>query len=58
MEPALREAIFAIHLAETKHVSFNTIPPKIKTLSELQCILSSDRRPSQPRILKEHTREG
>lgn len=50
MKPALAEGIFSIHLAETKHVSFNTIPPKINTLRKLQYILSNDRccSPSDP----------
>ena len=46
MKPALMEGIFSIHLAEMKHVSFNTIPPKINTLRKLQYILSNDRCPS------------
>ena len=50
MKPALAEGIFSIHLAEMKHVSFNTIPPKINTLRKLQYILSNDRclSPSRP----------
>lgn len=50
MKSALAEGIFSIHLAEMKHVSFNTIPPKINTLRKLQYILSSDRcsSPLQP----------
>lgn len=45
MKPALAVGIFSIHLAEMKHVSFNTIPPKINTLRKLQYILSNDRCP-------------
>ena len=52
MEPTLAEGIFSIHLAEMKHVSFNTIPPKINTLRELQYNFSSDRCPSLSRPLK------
>lgn len=50
MKPALAAGIFSIHLAETKHVAFNTIPPKINTLKKMQYILSNDRfpSPSQP----------
>ncbi|KAL9610373.1 MAG: hypothetical protein Q9167_004913 [Letrouitia subvulpina] len=43
MKPTLAEGIFPIHLAETKHVSLNTIPPRINTLRKLQYILSNDR---------------
>lgn len=52
MKPALAEGIFSIHLAETKHVSFNTIPPKINTLRKLQYILSGDHCPSPSRPSK------
>ena len=51
MKPALAEGIFPIHFAETKHVSFDTIPPKINTLRKLQYILSNAHRcpsPSRP----------
>lgn len=48
MTPALAEGIFSVHLAETEHVSFNTIPPKINTLRKLQHILSNDRCASPP----------
>ena len=58
MKPALAEGIFSIHLAEMKHVSLNTIPPKINTLRKLQYVLSNDRCPSLPRPSKEHTFEG
>ncbi|CAD6592125.1 MAG: hypothetical protein ASARMPRED_006038 [Alectoria sarmentosa] len=44
MKPAMAEGIFSIHLAEMKHVSLNTMPPQINTLSKLQYILSDDRR--------------
>ena len=49
MKPALAEGIFPIHLAEMEHVSFNTVPPIISTLRELQYILSNDRCPSPSR---------
>ena len=52
MKPALAEGIFSIHLAEMKHVSFNTIPPTINTLRKLQYILSNDRCQSPSRPLK------
>ena len=52
MKPALKEGIFSIHLAETKHVALNTIPPRINTLRELQYILSNRRCPSSPLPLK------
>jgi len=42
MKPAMAEGIFAIHLAETKHISLNTFPPKINTLRKLQYILSNE----------------
>lgn len=50
MIPALAAGIFSIHLAEIKHVSFNTVPPKINTLKKMAYILSEDRfpSPSQP----------
>lgn len=40
MKPAMAEGIFSIHLAETTHVSLNTLPPQINTLRKLQYILS------------------
>ncbi|RYP91372.1 hypothetical protein DL770_002512 [Monosporascus sp. CRB-9-2] len=40
MKPAMAEGIFSIHLAETKHVSLNSIPPQVNTLSKLRHILS------------------
>ena len=52
MKPALAEGIFSIHLAEMEHASFNTIPPKINTLRQLQYILSNDRCPSLSRPSK------
>ena len=52
MKPALAEGIFSIHLAETKHVSLNTIPPKINALRKLQYILSNDRCPPPSRPSK------
>ena len=52
MRPALAEGIFAIHLAEMKHVSFNTIPPTINTLRQLQHILSDERCSSSPLLSK------
>ena len=52
MKPALAEGIFSIHLAETKDVSLNTIPPKINTLRKLHYILSNDRCPSLSRPSK------
>ena len=58
MKPSLAEGIFSIHLAEMKHVSFNTIPPKINTLRKLQYILSNDRCPSPSRPSKLHTLKG
>jgi putative hydrolase of the HAD superfamily len=42
MKPAMAEGIFSIHLAETKHVSLNTFPPRVNTLRELQYILLND----------------
>ncbi|RYP82679.1 hypothetical protein DL769_001586 [Monosporascus sp. CRB-8-3] len=41
MKPAMAEGIFSIHLAETKHVSLNTIPPQANTLSKLRHILNN-----------------
>lgn len=43
VNPALAEGIFAIHFAESKHVSLNTIPPRINTLRKLQYILTNNR---------------
>ncbi|RYP52000.1 hypothetical protein DL768_002796 [Monosporascus sp. mg162] len=40
MKPTIAEGIFSIHLAETKHVSLNTFPPQVNTLSKLRHILS------------------
>jgi putative hydrolase of the HAD superfamily len=42
MKPAMAEGIFSIHLAETKHVSLNTLTPQINTLRKLQYILSNE----------------
>lgn len=42
MKPALAEGVFSIHLAETKHVSLNAMPPQINTLRKLQYIFSND----------------
>lgn len=42
MEPAMKEGIFAVHLAEAKHVSLNAFPPHINTLWKLRYILSDD----------------
>lgn len=42
IEPTMKECIFAIHLAEAKHVSLNTFPPQINTLWKLQYILLDD----------------
>ena len=50
MEPALAAGIFSIHYAETQHVSFNTIPPKINTLKKLQYVLSNDLWPPPSRL--------
>lgn len=58
MKPALAEGIFSIHLAETKHVSFNTIPPTINTLRKMQYILSDDHHPSSSWPSKQLISEG
>lgn len=42
MSPAIADGIFSIHLAEAKHVSLNTMPPRINTLRKLQYIFSED----------------
>lgn len=42
MKPAMAEGIFSIHLSETKHVSLNTLPPRINTLRKLQYILADE----------------
>ena len=39
VKPALAEGIFAIHFAESKNASLNTIPPQINTLRKLQFLL-------------------
>ena len=54
MTPALKEGIFSIHLAETKHVALNTIPPRVNTLKKLQYILSNRRCLSSPLPSKQH----
>jgi len=40
MNPAMAKGIFSIHLAEAKHVSLDSSPPRINTLNKLQYILT------------------
>ncbi|KAH6618011.1 HAD-like domain-containing protein [Chaetomium sp. MPI-SDFR-AT-0129] len=41
MRPAMGEGIFAVHLAESKHVCLNSFPPQVNTLRKLEYIICS-----------------
>ncbi|ETS84494.1 hypothetical protein PFICI_02519 [Pestalotiopsis fici W106-1] len=39
VKPAMAEGILCVHLAETKHVALDALPPRLNTLRKLQYIL-------------------